>query len=49
MTSVAREGVSAGAERMAEVVADRFVRHFGYRAWRALPADRFAAEPGACA
>jgi lipoyl(octanoyl) transferase len=47
MTSVEREGVSADVDRMAELVATRFVRHFGYAAWRALPAGRVADDAGA--
>jgi len=47
MTSVEREGVSADVDRMAELVATRFVRHFGYAARRALPADRVADDAGA--
>ena len=47
MTSVEREGGPADVEQMGELVAARFVRHFGYAAWRALPVDRVADDAGA--
>jgi lipoyl(octanoyl) transferase len=43
MTSVAREGGPTSLDHVAEVVLARFLRHFGYAAWR--PLDETRAEP----